>query len=110
MTTKEYNGWTNYETWLVKLWQDNDQGSQSFWQDQAEECVKVDGREDAVTSLADIMRENYGELASEQVGTAGVFADLIGAALHEVNWEEIAHAWVDEAADALGLEDVEIAD
>jgi len=26
MTTKEYNGWTNYETWLVKLWIDNDEG------------------------------------------------------------------------------------
>ena len=23
MTTKTYNGWTNYETWAVALWLDN---------------------------------------------------------------------------------------
>ena len=22
-----YNGWTNYETWAVKLWMDNEEGS-----------------------------------------------------------------------------------
>ena len=28
MDEKKYSGWTNYETWLVKLWLDNDQWSQ----------------------------------------------------------------------------------
>ena len=28
--SERYNGWTNYETWLVNLWMDNEQGSQEF--------------------------------------------------------------------------------
>ena len=27
MSDKRYNGWTNYETWLVALWADNDEPS-----------------------------------------------------------------------------------
>jgi hypothetical protein len=27
-----YNGWSNYETWNVKLWMDNDEGSYNYWQ------------------------------------------------------------------------------
>ena len=27
---KTYNGWTNYETWNVKLWLDND-GELDYW-------------------------------------------------------------------------------
>ena len=29
MTDKEYNGWTNYETWNVALWIDNERGTQN---------------------------------------------------------------------------------
>ena len=28
MEDKKYNGWTNYETWLVNLWIDNDEAVQ----------------------------------------------------------------------------------
>lgn len=33
---EKYNGWTNYETWNVKLWQDND-GIDSYWIERAED-------------------------------------------------------------------------
>lgn len=110
MTTNDttYNGWTNYETWLVKLWQDNDQGEQEFWREQAEECIKTDGKESAVRSLSDIMREHYQDAQAELSGVTGFWADLIGAALGSVNWREISQAWVDEVVDALNLEDTEI--
>lgn len=99
MTNKEYNGWHNYETWVVNLWMDNDEGSQSYWQEQAEECVKVDGREDAVTSLSDLIKDNHEEQWSEiNQDRASVFSDLMGAALSEVNWREIAQHLVDEVA------------
>ena len=32
-----YNGWTNYETWVVNLWIDNEQGSQDFIRETAKE-------------------------------------------------------------------------
>jgi len=110
MTNKPYNGWYNYETWVVKLWMDNDEGSDAYWRDQAEECVKVDGREGAVRSLEDLIKEQHEEAACEKMGssTCGVFNDLMTAALSEVNWREIAQHLVDEAADALISEGVEI--
>jgi hypothetical protein len=35
----EYNGWSNYQTWNVMLWLDNDQGSYYLVRDQAEYLV-----------------------------------------------------------------------
>jgi hypothetical protein len=35
---KGYNGWTNYETWSVALLINNERGSQSYWEEVAEEC------------------------------------------------------------------------
>lgn len=103
MTNKEYNGWYNYETWVVNLWMDNDEGSQSYWREQAEECVKVDGREGAVSSLEDLMKEYHDERAEEIFGSnqCGVLSDLMGAALSEVNWREIAQHWVESAVESL---------
>ena len=34
---KGYNGWSNYETWSVMLLIDNEQGSQAYWQEVAED-------------------------------------------------------------------------
>lgn len=108
---QKYNGWTNYETWLVKLWQDNEQGDQEYWRNQAEECVKADGRQEAVQTLANIMLEYYQDDYYDNHGEAsGLYTDLINSALRTVNWREIAEHWVNEAADALRLENVEIAE
>src|SRR5258708_36329 len=33
-----YNGWTNYETWNVALWIDNEESSYRQWNEIAQEC------------------------------------------------------------------------
>ena len=102
-TDTRYNGWTNYETWLVNLWMDNEQGSQQFWHDAARECWAESGPKhpnpfvadhegNARILLADRLKDEHEEARPE---TTGVFADLIGAALAEVNWYEIAQALLD---------------
>lgn len=96
MTHNKYNGWTNYETWNVKLWIDNDEGSQEFYREQAEQCVKVD-KEDAFCSLAEFIRESHEESLPELTGFA---ADLMNAAMHEVNWEEIAKSIIQDLIEA----------
>lgn len=107
----KYNGWTNYETWLVKLWQDNEQGDQEYWRFQAEECVKKHGPKEAVYSLAERMQTHYeDDWYDMHCDGAGLFTDLMTSALRTVNWREIAEHWVNEAADALSLENVGIAD
>jgi hypothetical protein len=64
-----YNGWTNYETWNVALWLDNEQGTYSLVREWADE-IRVDD-----------MAPDLG---------ASMFADLLGAALSAVDWAEIA--------------------
>lgn len=110
MNTKEYNGWTNYETWLVKLWQDNSEGDQSFWRDQAEECVKMYGKQTGLFKLSGGMKEHYSDASEQLSGVEGFWADLMGAALSEVNWHEISEHWINEAIEALETEGVELED
>jgi hypothetical protein len=93
-----YNGWTNYETWVVNLWIDNEQGMQEYWQEQAAECLagQDDSVADATWRVEDLMQEWYGE-ARAACHTPGVFGDLLQAALSEVNWRELARHYVDAA-------------
>jgi hypothetical protein len=97
MTRKEYNGWTNYETWLVKLWMDNDQGSYEYWREATKEHLTVD-KDDGLISLADQLKEEHTEAATE--GLEGFRLDLMGAALSEVDWREIAESLIKEGVAA----------
>jgi hypothetical protein len=105
-----YNGWTNYETWNVALWYGNEQGSQDYWNENAADALRnahgeaddADGWKDvAVDTLADMMKED----ATENTPTSsGFYADLLNAALSEVNWHEIARHYVGEAFDEISKE------
>lgn len=111
MSDKTYNGWTNYETWNVKLWIDNEEGSYNYWREQAQEVyddAKADAddengetrEEAAISSLRDVLQSHFEEQKDELLDAAkmssSMWADLLGAALSEVNWHEIAVAMIDE--------------
>ena len=86
---EQYNGWKNYETWLVNLWIDNDGGSE-YWTERADEVRDV-------SDLADEMENYYQELASEVIPSHGMFNDLFNSALREVSWHDIAEHYINEA-------------
>jgi hypothetical protein len=100
-----YNGWTNYETWNVALWWDNDQGSynercervQEAYEATDEDATPGERREEAARTVADWLKEATNEMAPD-LG-ASLYADLLGAALSEVNWDEIANNWLEEVAE-----------
>lgn len=107
MNEKTYNGWTNWETWNVKLWMDNDEGSQNYWQEQTEsawERAQAGGggtrAENAKLALAKQLEQEYDDQSQELLETskaqASVWSDLLGAALSEVNWIEIADSFLAE--------------
>ena len=104
--SQTYNGWTNYETWTVNVWATNDEHSELYWRDMAEELAReaqatnYSTRQDEfVSALADRMKSEYEE-SQPDLG-ASVWADLLGAALSEVDWYELAEHYVEHVQDIL---------
>lgn len=79
---EEYNGWPNYETWIVKLWIDNDEGAYHYSKDMVRHSRY---RADAIDGLKDWIEEmnplNEG---------ANMFVDLMTHALGKVDFGKIA--------------------
>lgn len=89
MSGKSYNGWTNYETWLVNLWLDEEDSKAELWD-------KVDMTQaDAVRELATVIEDSVIDRVDEMGIENGMVRDLIGSALSEVNWDEIARSMVE---------------
>ena len=99
-----YNGLTNYETWIVQVWLTNEEYSALYWKEQATEILegapdtqRVLTLEQAATfELADRFKNTFEEAAADDV-PSGVFSDLLGAALANVNWREMAELFVADA-------------
>ncbi len=101
MTKKEYNGWTNYETWCVSLWMDNEEGTQDYWLERADNCLGAARHDDnpkdnAIYDLSIAIKEEHEEAKPDALA-CGVFCDLITAAMSEVNWREIAKHFIEMA-------------
>lgn len=109
-----YNGWTNYETWVVNLWIYNSEGDSEYWESEAAEILEQ-LRDDAVESissrdhavaideLADRLSDSHQESLEMLFGgcCTGALFDMLQADLSGVNWREIASHLVDAALDTL---------
>ena len=117
MGTDTYNGWTNRATWLVNLHLSNDHGLYLHTREVVAEgwahgidtfgTVAADwptvdlepegfarrGAADALRALVDDLADVTGSDAS-----ALLVSDLIGTALADVDWLEIADGWLDDLA------------
>lgn len=96
-TDTKYNGWTNYETWNIALWFDND--SSEYWAERANEFYNdadatdnFTKEEQATFALADAMSEEVNENTPT---VTGMYADLLNASLSSVNWHEIAEHFIE---------------
>ena len=93
-----YNGWSNYETWAVNLWLSNEEGSYRYWTDRTREllaeCADEDADRSALARLAEELKESVHESCT--IEKASLAADLINAALGEVDWCEIARSMIDD--------------
>ena len=90
MKRKEYNGWTNYETWVTKLWMDNNQESYNYYQELAEEYRKQP------YELSQRIKEEFEEANPLNELESSVFHDLLNSAISNINWYEIAESLLEE--------------
>lgn len=77
MSDTEYNGWTNYISWLIALHIDNDQSLYYA----ALECEDADELKEMVSSLV--------EVTDEEGGIPGLQNDILSAAISDADWYEI---------------------
>lgn len=95
MSGEAHEGWKNYETWCVNLWLTNDESEYAYWRGVTSglKYEYPDGvTKQAKYDLADRLKIEIGEGAPE---LKGVWADLLSAALSEVDWYEIAEGFLD---------------
>jgi len=100
---KTYNGFTNYETWAVSLWMENDQHSYDYFRELAKRICSsatvvtahLTKAEIEAVALAEAVR-NVFEANSPVCGDSSVYADLMSAALSEVDWHRLAVKLLDE--------------
>ena len=79
--TEKCNGWSNYETWLFRIWHDEYRMFDS----------RVWGSSEPL-DLASRLRDWAESQRDELTGTNGMFHDLLTAAFHRIDWEEITEA------------------
>lgn len=108
MSDETYNGWTNYETWCVNLWLSNEEplyrealelvsapidllGSESCY------VYVEEDRRPRIAAADRLKRWVCDDLAAD-LG-ASFAADLLGSALDNVDWFEIADAWLEQVAE-----------
>lgn len=111
---KRYNGHANYETWAMSMHLDGNydgEGTYHHYQELAlEACrdntdnVGILDRDDAIVSLSNTLRDELrdelrdGESRPDLGAT--IWADLLGAALNEVAWHDVAEGLIDVAIES----------
>jgi len=103
-----YQGWANYETWAVALWIDNEESTHRKRGNMVKAAMTLAPKHENVDNgiwtveqterytLADAVKGWVSDSMMPNLG-ASLAADLLGAALSEVDWDEIAETWLSHA-------------
>jgi bifunctional pyridoxal-dependent enzyme with beta-cystathionase and maltose regulon repressor activities len=97
---KKYNGWNNYETWLVALWIDNEEWSYNYAREITQNVKRENPNVDDIITHASILSDelkNWIEEINPLKDNATLFADLLNAAISEVDWYEISEHYLQES-------------
>ena len=105
-----YNGYANYETWLISVWIDNEQGSIDFWvnvakyhYEQAKETKFFTRQEEAVFTFADDMKEYFEDNIPDSTEIGGLYADMLYGCMIVVDWGELATKYMEQAMENIAV-------
>lgn len=84
--SQEHEGWSNYETWATALHLNNDEPAYNYWRYVARHTEG--NKRERIAELANALKDQLTDLAPNLGAT--FYADLLTAALGEVDWREIA--------------------
>ena len=92
MGQMSYNGWTNYATWNIPLWADNEYPLYKLRCDLLKECTRP------ITAgwVKRFFAAYMGGTTPDLTGN-----DWEGGRISDVNWDEIAEHWEDERQELL---------
>ena len=94
MQKLDYNGWTNYETWNYKLWLDNDEKSYNSIQSLVNSVIETEREKDQVFKMSELLKMEC--LDKEPNLKPSFYSDVLSASLKEVNFYEIAEAYIED--------------
>ena len=81
-TNKQFNGWTNYETWLADVWLCNDFDTYQIFLSIMD--IKEDKHRKA-KKIEEVMRDRIDNLSLEP----SLASDLLNGSFRQINWLEI---------------------
>ena len=92
MSEEGYNGWTNYETWLLALNVDNDQSLYNFTRDLIKQTKSVD-----VWDAAKEIKEQLEDITyDEKCDIYKICDKWTQRDWNEINFNEIVKSWSEE--------------
>lgn len=84
-TPSSYNGWSNYETWVVNLWLNENERSQQV-------LLTAQSVSSEAYEQADWLRERLSLQLDDEIETPCLWQDLLRHAFGQVDWLEIVQA------------------
>ena len=94
MQKLDYNGWTNYETWNYKLWLDNDEKSYNSIQSLVNSVIETEREKDQVFKMSELLKMECLDKGPNL--KPSFYSDVLSASLKEVNFYEIAEAYIED--------------
>ena len=89
-----YNGWTNYETWCLNIWIDNDQ----YLNERKAELVRevTLHYDDKQVYELSLLLESMVEELKDNALEVGLLSDLLGGAIGKINFYELAEHYIND--------------
>jgi len=92
-----YEGWGNYETWLVNSWLGSEPEERNYWYNAAKTAIAIYNKEAAIAKMTVRMKQFYREEMPRVPEVSGLYLYLLDAVLDMVNWREISENFVEIA-------------